>query len=276
MSSDRTSNAWHMFNNSIIHQTNVGSMWRHINTVVKNKTQSAFVTAQLSMLKILLTPGLISVVSPTFLHIYKKLSPIRKCIVLFACLLLCWGQMRRTMYLLPKALLRRATAGGKITTPDDDGITFLVLHRLLRVLGDPLLKLINLSPTQAVGSADCAIFLPSIEPLPGGWVGRHLPNSSSSTSRELHGLLDAISLLLRTRSNCLVILDLQSALCALSPQARNPNLVSRILRQLATAFKYSLAVHFLWILSHISILANDTVNLLAKTACGLPLPVVDP
>ncbi|KAK7073878.1 hypothetical protein SK128_008860, partial [Halocaridina rubra] len=67
--------------------------------------------------------------------------------------------------------------------------------------------------------------------------------------------------------------DSQSALCALSslkPEARN--LVNRILRQLATAFEHSFVVHFLWIPSHIGILAKDMISLLTKIACGLPLP----
>ncbi|KAK7075145.1 hypothetical protein SK128_006541 [Halocaridina rubra] len=48
----------------------------------------------------LLTPGLISLVFLTLLHMYKRLSPLRKGIMLFTCLQPCWGRMRRTTYLL--------------------------------------------------------------------------------------------------------------------------------------------------------------------------------
>ncbi|KAK7078612.1 hypothetical protein SK128_024549, partial [Halocaridina rubra] len=74
----------------------------------------------------------------------------------------------------------------------------------------------------------------------------------------------------------LVICDSQSALCALSsPKSETLNLINRILRQLSTVSEHSL-VHFLWIISRIGILVNDTFGLLAKTACGLPLPAADP
>ncbi|KAK7071096.1 hypothetical protein SK128_008130 [Halocaridina rubra] len=97
---------------------------------------------------------------------------------------------------------------------------------------------------QAYGSTGCAIFLPSMEPLPGGWVSCRLPNWLSSTSCELHRLLDAIDLLLRTRNNGLFICDSQSTLCALSSPKTEA--------------------------------LNDMVGLLAKTACELLLPEADP
>ncbi|XP_050709605.1 uncharacterized protein LOC126994322 [Eriocheir sinensis] len=58
---------------------------------------------------------------------------------------------------------------------------------------------------QGDGSAGCAVFSPNLEPPFGGWAGRRLPNSSSSTYCELHGLLDAVTLLSRSRLNGLII-----------------------------------------------------------------------
>ncbi|XP_064077587.1 uncharacterized protein LOC135195256 [Macrobrachium nipponense] len=69
---------------------------------------------------------------------------------------------------------------------------------------------------QQDGSAGCAVFSPTLEPPPGGWIGRRLPESSSSTYCELHGLLDAVILITRTRNNGLIICDSQPALQALS------------------------------------------------------------
>ena len=40
----------------------------------------------------------------------------------------------------------------------------------------------------------------------------------------------------------------------------------------ATAHVSSLVVHFLWIPSHIGLLANDTADRLARTSCDLDLP----
>ncbi|XP_068207780.1 uncharacterized protein, partial [Palaemon carinicauda] len=69
---------------------------------------------------------------------------------------------------------------------------------------------------QQDGSAGCAVFSPTLEPPPEGWTGRRLPKSSSSTYCELHGLLDAVILITRTRNNGLIICDSQPALQALS------------------------------------------------------------
>ncbi|KAK4322481.1 hypothetical protein Pmani_006821 [Petrolisthes manimaculis] len=93
------------------------------------------------------------------------------------------------------------------------------------------------------------------------------------TGCELHGLLDAVTLLLRSRCDGVILCDSQSCLRALSsqkPKARS--IVSRILCQLATAFEHSVIVHFVWIPSHIGFSASDTVDTLAKTASRLPLP----
>ena len=129
---------------------------------------------------------------------------------------------------------------------------------------------------QPDGSGGCAVYSPSMVPPHGGWVGRRLPGFLSSTSCELHGLLDAVNLLLRISGNGLIICDSQSALRALSSQKSEArSLVTRILCQLATALEHSLVVHFLWVPSHVGITANDTVDLLAKTACGQPLPAAD-
>lgn len=98
--------------------------------------------------------------------------------------------------------------------------------------------------------------------------GHRLPNSSSSTYCELHGLLEAITLLTRKRKNGLIICDSQSALPAIScPRPAHQHLVKQILRQLATAHKNSLVVYF-----HIGLIANNTTDLLAKTAYVLTPP----
>ncbi|XP_047502951.1 uncharacterized protein LOC125048330 [Penaeus chinensis] len=129
---------------------------------------------------------------------------------------------------------------------------------------------------QIDGTAGCAVFSPTMEPPYGGWTGRRLQDWSSSTSCELHGLLDAVSLLLRTRSNGLVICDSQSALRALSspkPEARS--LVNQILRHLVTAIEHALVIHFIWIPSHVGVTANEVVDRLAKAACRFVLPAAD-
>ncbi|XP_037789267.1 uncharacterized protein LOC119584664 [Penaeus monodon] len=112
-----------------------------------------------------------------------------------------------------------------------------------------------------------------MEPPNEGWTGRRLRDWSSSTSCELQGLLDAVSLLLRTRSNGLVICDSQSALSSPKPEARN--LVNHILHHLVTAIRHALEIQFLWIPSHVGVAANDVVDHLAKAACRLALPAAD-
>ncbi|XP_068245268.1 uncharacterized protein [Palaemon carinicauda] len=69
---------------------------------------------------------------------------------------------------------------------------------------------------QQDGRAGCAVFSPLLEPPPEGGTGRRLPKSPSSTYCELHGLLDAVILIKRTRNNGLIICDSQPALQALS------------------------------------------------------------
>jgi len=120
------------------------------------------------------------------------------------------------------------------------------------------------------------LFSPTMEPPNGGWTGRRLQDWSSSTSCELHGLLDGVSLLLRTRNSGLVICDSQSALHALSsPKPEACRLVNRILCRLVTAIGYALSIHFVWIPSHVGVTANDLVDRLAKAACRLALPAAD-
>ncbi|XP_063861761.1 uncharacterized protein LOC135101552 [Scylla paramamosain] len=124
---------------------------------------------------------------------------------------------------------------------------------------------------QADGTAGCAVFSPDAAPPAEGWVGRRLPAQSSSTFCEMHGILDAVSLLCERRLNGVVIWDSQAALHALS----SPNpvcrlLVNRILTALALAHDRLLVIRFLWIPSHVSLAYNDTVDRLAKAACGLP------
>ena len=129
---------------------------------------------------------------------------------------------------------------------------------------------------QADASAGCAVFSPSMDPPQGGWVGRRLPNSSSSTYCELHGLLDAVTLLTQSRGTGLIMCDSQPALRALSsPSPAHQHVVTRILRQLATASVNSQVVHFIWIPSHIGIQANDTADSLARAACHLDPPEAD-
>ncbi|XP_064110239.1 uncharacterized protein LOC135218024 [Macrobrachium nipponense] len=120
------------------------------------------------------------------------------------------------------------------------------------------------------------LFSPHFGTPPKGWTGRRLPKSSSSTYCELHGLLDAVILITRTRNNGLIICDSQPALQALSSHklAYQP-LVTQIHRQLGMANMSSLVVHFLWIPSHVGLLANNTVDHLAKAACQLDPPDAD-
>jgi len=126
---------------------------------------------------------------------------------------------------------------------------------------------------QPDGSAGCAIYSPDMEPPEGGWVGHRLPNSSSSTYCELQGLLLSVCVLCQRQVNGIVMCDSQSALQAISsPQPTHRDVVHQILHQLVSANDNSLTVRFLWIPSHVGLAANDTVDLLAKNACGLPLP----
>ena len=130
---------------------------------------------------------------------------------------------------------------------------------------------------QADGSAACAIFSSTIEPpLADGWIGRRLPNSSSSTFCELHGILDAVTLLVQRRMNGVIVCDSQAALLALSaPRPSCSNVVAAILRQLASARDASLIVSLVWTPSHIGLAGNDTVDRLAKAACALDLAGVN-
>ncbi|XP_063858328.1 uncharacterized protein LOC135099751 [Scylla paramamosain] len=124
---------------------------------------------------------------------------------------------------------------------------------------------------QADGTAGCAVYSPDAAPPAEGWVGRRLPAQSSSTFCELHGILDAVSLLCERRLNGVVICDSQAALHALSsPNPVCRHLVNRILTALALAHDRLLVIRFLWIPSHVSLAYNDTVDRLAKAACGLP------
>ncbi|XP_076035376.1 uncharacterized protein LOC143021653 [Oratosquilla oratoria] len=129
---------------------------------------------------------------------------------------------------------------------------------------------------QADGSAACAVFSPTLEPPGGdGWIGRRLPDTSSSTYCELNGLLDAVTLLTERRLNGVIICDSKSALHALSsPRPADNHIVRDILCRLAYAHDNTLVVSFLWVPSHVGIAGNDTVDSLAKAACDLELPVI--
>ncbi|KAK4303824.1 hypothetical protein Pmani_024194 [Petrolisthes manimaculis] len=64
-----------------------------------------------------------------------------------------------------------------------------------------------------------------------------------------------------------------SALQAISSvQPTHRILIHQILHQLVTAQELSLCIRYLWIPSHVGIVNNDKVDLLAKAACELPLP----
>ncbi|XP_066948657.1 uncharacterized protein [Macrobrachium rosenbergii] len=125
---------------------------------------------------------------------------------------------------------------------------------------------------QADGSAACAMFSPTLESPEGGWHGRRLPNSSSSTYCELQGIWDAVTLLVRRNVNGLVICDSKSALQALTSSRPSCGRVVRdILCQLAAAYNASLVLSFMWMPSHIGLAGNDMVDSLAKAACTLEL-----
>ncbi|KAG0728461.1 hypothetical protein GWK47_032401 [Chionoecetes opilio] len=99
---------------------------------------------------------------------------------------------------------------------------------------------------QADGSAACAMFSPNMDP-PGEdeWLGRRLPNSSSSIFSELHGILDAVTLLVQRQVNGVIVCDSQSALYSLSsPRPSCGRVVRDILCQLAIAHNASLVVFF--------------------------------
>ncbi|XP_045119171.1 uncharacterized protein LOC123509096 [Portunus trituberculatus] len=129
---------------------------------------------------------------------------------------------------------------------------------------------------QADGTAACAVFSSTVEPPRGdGWVGRRLPNASSSIYCELNGLLDAVTILTERGLDGVIVCDSKSALHALSsPRPAYDHVVRDILCRLATARDSALVVSFLWVPSHVGLTANDTVDGLAKAACGLPLPAV--
>ncbi|KAG0715185.1 hypothetical protein GWK47_012528 [Chionoecetes opilio] len=105
---------------------------------------------------------------------------------------------------------------------------------------------------QADGSAACAMLSPTMEP-PGDdeWVGRRLPNSSSSTFCEFHGILDVVTLLVRRSMNGVIVCDSQSALYALSsPRPSCGCVVQDILCQLAIAYDASCCVLRVYAFSH--------------------------
>ncbi|MPC65062.1 hypothetical protein E2C01_059186 [Portunus trituberculatus] len=130
---------------------------------------------------------------------------------------------------------------------------------------------------QADGTAGCAVFSPDLVPPAEGWVWRRLPAQSSSTFCELHGVLDVVRLLCERCLNGVVICDSQAALHALSsPNPVSCHLVNKILSGLAMSHDRSLAITFLWIPSHVSLSYSDTMDRLAKAACGLPACDVGP
>ena len=130
---------------------------------------------------------------------------------------------------------------------------------------------------QADGRAGCAVFSPNTEPPEEGWVGRRLPAHSSSTFSELHGVLDAVSLLCQRSLNGVVICDSQATLHTLTSASRVcRHLVNRILTDLTLAHDRSLVIKFVWIPSHVSSSHSDALDRLAKAVCGLPAPDAGP
>ena len=129
---------------------------------------------------------------------------------------------------------------------------------------------------QPDGTAGCAVFSPDLDPPPNGWVGRRLPDFSSSTYCELYGILHAVSLICQRGIKALVICDSKSALQALSSPRPCSAVVIRILSFLALMSQRALVVKFLWIPSHIGISYSDTVDRLAKAACRLPRRIAGP
>ncbi|XP_076045738.1 uncharacterized protein LOC143027980 [Oratosquilla oratoria] len=126
---------------------------------------------------------------------------------------------------------------------------------------------------QLDSSAGCTVYSPDVEPPEGGWVGRRLPNSSSSTYCELQALLLAVNLLCQRRLNGVVMCDSQSALQAISSsQPIHRPLIHHILQHLVTAQEYSLTIRFMEIPSHVGIAANEKADFLDKNACKLSLP----
>jgi len=109
-------------------------------------------------------------------------------------------------------------------------------------------------------------------PVGNEWLGRRLPDSSSSTFCELNGLLDAVTLIVQRKVNGVIICDSKSALLALSsPRPVCARVVQEIRYQLAIAHDSSLIASLVWTPSHIGLAGNDTVDCLAKAACALDL-----
>ncbi len=99
---------------------------------------------------------------------------------------------------------------------------------------------------QSDWSAGCAIFLPDLEPLPGGWVGRRLHDHSSSTMCELCAILDDISLVCQGGVNAVIICDSKPALQSLSPDyPTHPQVVQQILSFLSLMNARKFHVKFL-------------------------------
>ena len=107
---------------------------------------------------------------------------------------------------------------------------------------------------QPDGTAGCAVFSSDFDPPPGGWVGRRLPDSSSSTYCELYGILHAVSLICQRGIKALVICDSKFALQSLSNPKPCSAVVLRILSFLALMRQRALVI---------------TVTLLCKCQCKL-------
>ncbi|KAK7068321.1 hypothetical protein SK128_014642, partial [Halocaridina rubra] len=68
---------------------------------------------------------------------------------------------------------------------------------------------------QLDGTAGCAIFSSDMEPLEGDWVGRRLPDHSSSTLCELYGVKDAVSFLYQSELDGVVTCDAHASFLVL-------------------------------------------------------------
>ncbi|XP_045123073.1 uncharacterized protein LOC123511337 [Portunus trituberculatus] len=88
---------------------------------------------------------------------------------------------------------------------------------VIRAALDPVTPRLSLRPggrtLVCTVCAACAVFSPTMEPPGGdGWVGRRLPNASSSTYCELNGLLDAVTILTERGLDGVIVCDSKSAL----------------------------------------------------------------
>ena len=136
--------SWRKYTDGINHHTSVGSMWRWINRVIKRKPPSALCHSPAHYVQELINTWSeqehTSNLPP---HIQEAPSTQRNPRTLGLVTALLRADEDNNM-LINEDELRRALARGKATAPRDDGVTYQVLRLLLKVLGNPLLRLYNL------------------------------------------------------------------------------------------------------------------------------------